>query len=77
MIPQNIIMQSLTIKCFVTFRTKSNRMNGTDYLMCIRKHKDHKFLQHISGVDSKEVFQLVYRHEPADLKGKGSANISR
>lgn len=51
-------------------------MSGSDYLMCIREHEDHKFLQYISGVDGKEVFQLVHRHESADLKGKESANIS-
>lgn len=51
-------------------------MNGSDYLMCIREHEDHKLLQYISGVDSEEVFQLVHRHVSADLKGKGSANIN-
>lgn len=51
-------------------------MKGSDYLMCIREHEDHKFLQHISAVDGKEVFQLVHRHESADLKDKGSANIN-
>lgn len=50
-------------------------MNGSDYLMCIREHEDHKFLQYISGIDSKEVFQLVHRHESAYLKDKGSTNI--
>lgn len=50
-------------------------MNGSDYLMCVREHEDHKFLQYISSVDGKEVFQLVHRHESADLKGKGRANI--
>lgn len=47
------------------------------YLMCIREHEDHKFLQYISGVDSKEVFQLVHRHESADLKARGNANINK
>lgn len=51
-------------------------MHGSDYLMCVREHEDHKFLQYISGVDGKEVFQLVHRHESADLKGKGSAHIN-
>lgn len=51
-------------------------MHGTDYLMCVREHEDHKFLQYISGVDGKEVLQLVHRHESADLKGKGSAHIN-
>lgn len=51
-------------------------MNGSDYLMCIWEHEDHKFLQYISGVDGKEVFQLVQRHKSADLKGKGRANIN-
>lgn len=50
-------------------------MNGSDYLMCVREHEDHKFLQYISGVDGKEVFQLVHGHESTDLKGKGSANM--
>lgn len=44
--------------------------------MCIREHEDHKFLQNISGVNGEEVFQLVHRHESADLKGKGSTNIN-
>lgn len=50
-------------------------MNKSDYLMRIWEHEDHKFLHHISGVDGKEVFQLVHRHESADLKCKGSATI--
>lgn len=45
--------------------------------MCIREHEDHKFLQYISGVDSKEVFQLVHRHESADLKARRNANINK
>lgn len=45
--------------------------------MCIREHEDHKFLQYISGVDSKEVFQLVHSHESADLKARGNANINK
>ncbi len=51
-------------------------MHGSDYLMCIREHEDHEFLQYVSRIDSKEVFQLVHRHESADLKGKGRANIN-
>lgn len=51
-------------------------MKGPDYLMCVREHEDHKFLHYISGVDGEKVFQLVHRHESADLQGKGSANIN-
>lgn len=64
--------------CVVTYidvgRSLTGR-KGFDYLMCIREHEDHKFLQYISGIDGKEVFQLVHRHESADLKCRGSANI--
>lgn len=51
-------------------------MHGSDYLMCVREHEDHKFLQYISGVDGKEVFQLVHRHESADLKGKEAHTLT-
>lgn len=61
---------------YVDTGTKSDKMNGCDYLMCIREHENHKFLQYISGVNGKEVFQLVHRHESADLKERTSANIN-
>lgn len=60
----------------VVLNAVGQSLNGCDYLMCVGEHEDHKFLQHISGVDGKEVFQLVHRHELAYLKGKGRANIN-
>lgn len=44
--------------------------------MCVREQEDQEFLHHVSGVDRKEVFQLVHGHESADLKGKAGANIT-
>lgn len=56
--------------------TKSDWINVPDYLMCVREHENQKFLHDVSRVDGKEVFQLVHRHESADLGGKRSANIN-
>lgn len=39
-----------------------------DYLMCVREHEDQEFFHDISGINGKEVFQLVHGHVPADLK---------
>lgn len=78
---ENVIAALLSnvIKCSVLpppYIDVGQNLMDCVYLVCIRKHEDHKFLQHISGVDSKEVFQFVDRHESADLKGKGRANIN-
>lgn len=48
----------------------------SDYLVCVREQEDQEFLHHVSGVDRKEVFQLVHGHKSADLKGKVRANIT-
>lgn len=40
------------------------------YLMCVREHEEHQFLHDVFSIHSKEVLQLVHRHESADLKGK-------
>lgn len=60
----------------VILQDREWQQNESDYLVCVREHEDHEFLHYISGVDCKEVFQLVYRHESADLKGKVRANIT-
>lgn len=76
MIPEKIITHDVnSAQYFVSYCTLIRTiMPGginkcLDYLVCVREHEDHQLLHNISGVHSKEILQLVHRHESADLKG--------
>ena len=59
--------------CVVPYTDLGQRLTEgvvLDYLVCVREQEDHKFLQYVSGINGKEVLQLVHRHEFAYLKRK-------
>lgn len=37
------------------------------YLMCVWEHEKQQFLHNISGINCKEILQLVHRHESVNL----------